>query len=257
MDLELRILLAVTRRLPRVRGSGRVGHALAHLYRRKPRPAVVVDVLGSKMRLDPMEYVEGDVLFIPQIYDRGEIRELMRVLQPGAVFLDLGANVGFYTLLFSRFVGFEGRVIAFEADPGMAALLSENVRLNRCENVTVVARGVSDADERVPFGVNLRGYRGSSSFLVSGEESVEVDCRTLNGLLDEHGVSRVDGIKVDIEGMGTRVLRRFLSECPRERVPEIIVAEKEEGLAEVMADHAYRLTYESALNQTYRRMSVP
>jgi FkbM family methyltransferase len=208
------------------------------------------------MRLDPMEYVEGDILFIPQIYDRGEVHELTRRLQPGSVFLDLGANVGFYALLFSRLLGPNSRVLAFEADPAMVERLTENVRLNARPNVTIVPYGVSDANETIPFGVNLRGYRGSSSFLVEGEQSVEVECRTLASLLDEHGVTRVDGMKVDIEGMGTRVLTRFFAECRPAQAPRVVVAEKEDGLPELMAANGYTAVYESALNSTYVRQGT-
>jgi len=80
MNIELRLLLWLARHLPRVRGSGRLGHHLAEFYRRKKRSSVVCDVLGFRMRLDPMEFVDGDILFVPQICERRERRLLERAL---------------------------------------------------------------------------------------------------------------------------------------------------------------------------------
>ena len=89
MDIELRLLLSLTRHLPRVKGSGRLGHEAARFFRRKPRSNVVSDVLGFRMCLDPMEYVDGDILFVPQVCERNERRMLERTLRSGDTFFDI------------------------------------------------------------------------------------------------------------------------------------------------------------------------
>lgn len=253
MDRELRLLLTLTRRLPQVRGSGRIGHSIARFYRRRPRSSVVVDVLDFRMRLDPMEYVEGDLLFVPQIYDRGELARLREMLRPGSVFLDVGANVGFYSLFASRLVGDSGLVLAIEADPEVAQRLRENVDINGCRNVRVVPCGVSDREERLSLGVNLRGNRGSSSFLHSWQRSIEVPCLPLLAVLREHAVTRVDAAKLDVEGFGVRVLRPFLAECTADQLPRLVVVEKEDGLQDLLSRAGYTPIYESAMNLTFHR----
>ncbi|HSA57284.1 MAG TPA: FkbM family methyltransferase [Gemmatimonadaceae bacterium] len=253
MDRELRLLLTLTRRLPQIRGSGRLGHSIARFYRRRPREPVVTDVLDFRMRLDPMEYVEGDLLFVPQIYDRGELARLRTMLGPGSVFLDVGANVGFYSLVASRLVGEDGLVLAIEADPEVAERLRENLDLNGCRNVRVVPCGVSDRAERLSLGVNLRGNRGSSSFLQSGQRSVEVQCLPLLDVLRQHGVDRVDAAKLDVEGFGLRVLRPYLSMCTPEQRPRLVVIEKEDGVNDLLGQAGYDAVYESAMNLTFRR----
>ena len=252
MDPELRLLLAITRRLPRVRGSGRLGHSVARLYRRKPRLAVVVNVLDFQMRLDPMEYVDGDLLFVPQIYDRGELAWLHRELRMGSVFLDIGANVGFYSLFASRLIGDSGVALAIEADPETARRLEDNIQLNGCRNVRVVPHGVSGRHERLPFGVNLRGNRGSSSFLASWQRSIEVECQPLLTVLHQHGIFRVDAAKIDVEGFATRVLRPWLSDDDPALRPRLLIVEKEDGVDDLVRHAGYASVYKSAMNVTHR-----
>lgn len=60
------------------------------------------------------------------------------MLEPGSTFWDIGANIGFYTLLASRRVGAQGRVVAFEPTPATVARLRQHVTQNDCANVTVL-----------------------------------------------------------------------------------------------------------------------
>src|SRR5437660_7918884 len=68
-DFELRALLAITRSLPRVPGAVRIAATIRTLYLRKPRRRLIADVLGFKMKLDPSDWVEGGLLFWPQLWD--------------------------------------------------------------------------------------------------------------------------------------------------------------------------------------------
>ena len=70
---------------------------------------------------------------------------LQQYLRPGMIFYDIGANIGFFSLLAARIVGKDGRVVAFEADPEIAARLREHITRNDC--------GVISVEER-PCGLN-------------------------------------------------------------------------------------------------------
>jgi len=98
LDRELRFWLAVTRRLPKVRGAGWLGNLVANWYNRRPRNLVIADIGGIRAELDPGENVDAALLFFPHLYDYKEIAFLRRHLKAGDRFIDVGAHVGFYSL---------------------------------------------------------------------------------------------------------------------------------------------------------------
>jgi FkbM family methyltransferase len=212
-DAELRALLALTRRLPNSRPSRAVARALRKLYLRRPRADVECDMEGARMRLAPSDYVEGQLLFGPQLYE-GEERDFVRShLAPGDTFLDLGSHVGCYALVAARAVGPIGRVLAVEANPRTYERLVANVGLSGADNVAAVHCGVSDRHETLGLHVRASKNTGASSFLVDVGDTVPVECRPLLDILEAHGVERVAGAKLDIEGLEYRVLDRFFADA--------------------------------------------
>lgn len=232
MDVELSILRTITSALPRVKGAGFIGNAIRRFYARKPREMQRSKVLNYEMLLDPCECVDGGLLFYPELYDRREISFLRRVLRPGDTFLDIGANIGFYSLIASSIIGATGQVIAVEADPETATRLKEHLRINRCKNSIVYQVGISDRFETLNLAVNEHGNRGGSSFLASSSRSVAVDCQPLTDFLSSALKSSLPPrlMKMDIEGMELRVMRAFMSTAPRTIWPEFLIIEDNRGL---------------------------
>lgn len=225
LDTELRTVLQFTRRLPKLRGAGTLGNLFRDFYLRKKRSDVIADVLDFKMQLNPAEMVDSALLLFPQVYDHREIAYMRGALAPGDVFLDVGANIGFYSLVASRCVGTTGRVIAIEADPYSHQRLTNNVRLNAMANVTALNVGVSDCEETLRLGVNADGNRGESSFLLQSDTGVDVACKSLLSLLKAEGIHQIRGAKFDIEGFEFRVLRQFLEDAPTALYPHFIIIE--------------------------------
>ena len=121
---------------------------------------------------------------------------------PGMVAFDVGANVGYYTLLLSRGVGPQGRVIAFEPNPINVAHLKEHLRLNKIGNVEIVEAAVSDREGTAFF--SGEGSMGKLSQTGAPIKTVKLDT-----------YPRPDFIKMDIEGEETAALRgsaRILAE---------------------------------------------
>ena len=222
---ELRAVLQFTRRLPKLRGAGALGNLFRDFYLRKTRREVIADVLDFKMHLNPAEMVDSGLLLFPQVYDHREIAYLRAALAPGDVFLDVGANIGFYSLVASKCVGTSGRVLAMEADPYSHKRLSDNLRLNAMTNVTALNVGVSDREETLRLCVNADCNRGESSFLLQTDAGVEVECKPLLRLLREHGIRQVRGAKFDIEGFEFRVLQNFLEDAPVSLYPQFVIIE--------------------------------
>jgi FkbM family methyltransferase len=241
MDRELKILRAVTTRLPRVSGIGIGGNFARDFYARKPRPRVVAEVRGAWMELDPSENVDGTLLFCPQLYDRRELAAVLPALAPGDVFVDVGSHIGLYALLAAGRVAPSGRVIAIEADPSTHARLVGNVRRNPGLAVETVCVAVSDVPGTARLALNTSGNRGGNSLLVGGDDAIEVPCRTLAAVLADCRVGPVAGMKLDVEGMEFRVLKRYFEDVPEPSRPRVIVFEHQLGWIEQAGGDASQL----------------
>lgn len=146
-------------------------------------------------------------------YEEGQWKLVSRALGPGGVFVDVGANQGFYTILASRLVGPSGHVYAFEPAPTEAGKLHSNLRLNRCRNVTVESVAVGAAPGRAPFHLYL-GHQGSWSGLRQGASDVAVKAQVIDVpvvRLDDYfaglPLHRLDMMKIDVEGGELPVLQ--------------------------------------------------
>lgn len=143
---------------------------------------------------------------------RTEIRALAGSLAPGDVAVDVGANKGAYLPSLARAVP-DGRVVAFEPQPALAAYLARACAAAGLENVVVEAVGVSDRDGSLPLAVPGRGASSQDASFEPGVRAragegriLEVPVRTLDGYFaDEPG--RIGALKIDVEGHELSVLR--------------------------------------------------
>ena len=120
-------------------------------------------------------------------------------IKPGMTVLDIGANIGFFTLMYSKLAGDTGRVIAFEPDPENFRLLRKNVGAHGCRNVTCRQEAVTAATGRIKLFFSEE-HRGDHRIFDSGDgrTSSEVPCSSIDDLLGPDG--RADFIKMDIQG---------------------------------------------------------
>lgn len=158
-----------------------------------------VELQGLRLYLSPNDKYITPTLIQSGVWEPFETEVATREIRPGDTVLDLGANIGYYTLLFSGLVGDEGRVFAFEPDPANFAILKKNVRVNRCRNVIMVPRAVSNKSGFL----NL--YRcdddaGDHRVYDSGDgrSAHEVECVRLDDYFAPG--ERVDFIKMDLQG---------------------------------------------------------
>jgi FkbM family methyltransferase len=164
---------------------------------------------------------------------------LVDMLSPGDVFYDLGANVGFFTLLAARLVGPQGAVVAFEPDPRNAKTLRANMARNGFSHVTVVEQGVSDTSGSLRFNVKDSTM---SRLARPGEEGIDVPVTTLDDFIAGGAAPAPTLVKMDIEGAEIAALQG----APRmiaEQLPEIIceVHGTERQVREILAAAGYSL----------------
>jgi FkbM family methyltransferase len=136
------------------------------------------------------------------LYERKKQRLISQEVRPNAVFYDVGANVGFYSLLASQLVN-GGKVFAFEPCPKNLAYLKQHLVLNRVTNTEVLPLAVSDNNGTACFDVEGTGSMGH----LSSEGSIAVQTATLDSLVEQGKILPPDYIKMDIEGGELAALR--------------------------------------------------
>lgn len=261
-DVVLRLFARYTRKLPdrrKVRGLAVFALWLycyaQHRMRRGPaaRPRVVAtDVHDFSMRLATSDFVDLHLLFVPQFYEAEELAFVRAMLEPGDVFIDIGAHVGLYSLVAWRAVGASGRVLAIEANPETFGRLSANLAMNRASNVTAANIGVSDRCETLRLDSGTGPFAAAGSFLPGILDATpsngraprtehDVECAPLLEVLDRHGLAHIDGVKIDVEGLEYRVLSAFFRDAAPDRWPRFIVLEFHEGWVEAAGGNVLSL----------------
>jgi FkbM family methyltransferase len=135
-------------------------------------------------------------------YERELQQHLIRTLKPGDCFFDVGANVGFFSLLASVLVGPAGRVVAFEPLPRNTELLRANLGLNAVTNVAVVEAAVAETAGTTVFAIAGSPSMGS----MDAAQGIEVPVVGLDELVEAGEVPIPAAIKMDVEGAESRAL---------------------------------------------------
>lgn len=151
-------------------------------------------------------------LYVCGSFEPNEFAFLDRVLKPGMVFVDVGANDGYYTLFAARRVGPSGRVVAAEPSSRERAHLQRNLGRNGLDNVTVVPAAIGAdsgvADLHLAHGVHA-GHNTLGSFAhedVVRASLERVPIEPLDSVVARLGLSRIDFVKIDVEGAEARVI---------------------------------------------------
>jgi len=147
-------------------------------------------------------------------YEAAKQRKIIERVRPGMVCWDVGANVGFYTLLLAELVGASGRVFAFEPVPRNVELLRRHLEMNKYQNVRVLPCALGDVDGEVGFDPGMSHLVGR----MADKGRWKVTCSKADSLLDAGEIEAPDVIKVDVEGAEAAVIRGALRAMGRHPV---------------------------------------
>jgi FkbM family methyltransferase len=230
-------IIALAQRSRLKRGAFRpMLSGLVNLLRTGP---VDVQYQGASFRFyHQASATERGALFNPD-YNLEELDFLRAHTPAGGVFVDVGANVGTYAMPLARHVGANGRVIAIEPHPVTHARLAFNNSASGYTQVRLVAAAAGPADGDLM--IETDGDNLGASHIVSGAASgkaIKVASLRLQRILEEAGVSRVDALKIDVEGFEDRVLTGFFRQSPPSLWPRAVVIEhlsKNEWLEDCIA----------------------
>jgi FkbM family methyltransferase len=196
---------------------------LVNLFRGGP---VDVQYQGASFRFyHQFSATERGALFNPD-YNLQELDFLRGHTPAGGVFVDVGANVGTYALVLARHVGAAGKVIAIEPHPVLHARLAFNRTASGFDHAILVAAAAGAADGELM--IETDGDNLGASHIATGNASalaVKVPALRLQRILQDSGVSKVDTLKIDIEGFEDRVINPFFADAPRALWPRAVVIE--------------------------------
>ena len=209
-------LLRIARAIPIAGGAVRNYGAIA-LTRMRAAP-VDFDYHGLTLRFYPTMYASArHMLFTPRASERAERAFLLRHLPADGVFVDVGANAGFFAFAIAA-ARPAARVLAFEPIERYASVLAFNIAANRLSNVALEAVALSDQDGEMAFSL-------ATQSLAYGEDRVIVPTRRLDTVLAQRGLDRVDALKIDVEGAEDLALLPFYDAAPRAMWPRAVLIE--------------------------------
>ena len=221
-----------------------------------------LETFGVRMRLYPYKNVcERRILFTPQYFDTDELRILTSRITEGFTFIDVGSNVGWYALSVAREAGTTStRILAVEPQPEIFDRLIYNIRQNPSCTIKAVDCAVADKTGELTLFLDPLN-RGEASLKIvnsSQTDAVRVPAVTLLELLRREGLTRVDAIKLDVEGAEDLVLDPFFRDAPETLHPSLfIVANVPErwqiDVVKLLKGNGYKQTLETKMNFVFER----
>jgi len=229
-------------------------YKLIRLKRRKINWSdLIVDVNGYKLSLIPNDAGISTELALFGIHEPLNTKMLAKQLRKDMICLDIGANIGYYTLLESKIVGNNGKIIAIEPSPVNFSKLQKNIQMEGATNIEVYNLAAGDKDGKIKF---LLKKQSNLSRIVSEDEIkpsdniVEVPIRKLDGFLEERALKKLDFLRMDVEGyeffiyMGIRnSIRKFSPTMQIEIHAHHLGEERTRELLEKLKEDGYETEY--------------
>jgi FkbM family methyltransferase len=224
---------------------------------------------GLRVRLHPCRNgCEKGALFTPQMYEARERTELFaeidkaRAAGRAFMFVDIGANVGLFSLLVASYAGSNAKILAIEPEPENVRRLQFNVSANPGIPVRVIALALGERAGTVALEIDRRDRGGTRTrpLVHDGHTGIiDVECRPLLEVLRKEGVSRIDVLKIDVEGAEDTILIPFFRDAAESLWPNFIIIEDAPGswrsdLYSVLAARSYTIAARTRQNVMMRRL---
>lgn len=254
------MILGLCRRLP---ATSRFYYSLIKTLRGPLRKFGVrpYDVVIENLRLRLMNrgnYCETTALFAPQFYDREEIAWLCAELSEGGAFMDIGGNVGLYSLFVARRLDGKVDIFTVEPHPELNDRMMFNVRENGL-SVNLVSVALSDYEGEGALALSSH-QDGQNALNRSGAArmSINVEVTTLLNLCRRMNISAIRALKIDVEGHEYPILKHFFSNAEKTLWPQAIVIEHvhdKHNVINYLLDHGgYRIEGRTQRNLLLKRM---
>ena len=221
-DHGARSLDAMVKRLVHAHKTLPLGPFRQQLYRlyrvyvsRQSNRVVDAEIDGVRYRLDLGENIDSTIYF-RGAWEPAATMAVKRIVRPGMTVFDVGANIGYFSLLFAQLVGDSGSVIAFEPTTWAFEKLSANIALNAFRNVSAERLALSDVAHSREARSEQTAFRASwpVSGPVARRDPEVVTFVPLDSYVAQLDIKHVDLIKIDVDGYELRVPQRGARDAP-------------------------------------------
>ena len=193
-------------RLPGFKGKAKI----EAMFRALLKPHISTVHHDIRMELDPEEWLQIDLRASGRLEPRTTAL-FERILRPGDCYVDVGAHVGYHSLVAARLVGEDGRIIAIDPQPYNCAKILTNAELNGFANIVVVTAAVAEADGFASLKNQSRQDKARLTLVGPGVNdgalTFVVPTITLRWLIETYALRPVNLLKIDVEGLELEVLK--------------------------------------------------
>ena len=210
-DFFLKIYLKIITKMSRGKGYGKKYNVIKSVSN-KIETSLITDsaeVWAGKIFLHPNDAFR---LSIYGIHSKIDFEIFQKYVKKGDNVLDIGANIGYFTLMLAKLVGPTGKVFAFEPDPRNISLLKKNIETNGYQNVVVVPKAVSNVNEKCTLFTSQSSFGQNRIYepkKTKNQKYVPIESETI--LLDDffknnENIENISFVKIDVEGAEKFVL---------------------------------------------------
>lgn len=217
----------------------------------------IISVKGVRLELHLDDWIQAHMYFLNH-YEQEETDLVLQKLPEGGIFIDIGANVGFYSLFAAKKVGKSGKVLSFEPFPLNVQRLKRNITLNNFSQIKVVPMAIGNNSGKLDlyYSEHDQNLGTVSGFGNTTSHSVTVDLIRLDDYIEKHTPERIDVIKIDIEGaeydalLGMKqTLAKFKPAILIEISPDILA--KTNKTADDIKDILFQLNYKITAHHSH------
>lgn len=228
-------------------------------FARKLKGPFDVEFCRIRWRLYPEENYCDRVIFARKsLPEQAEHEALIDIIKPGMTFVDVGANIGSYSLFVAEKSGNTAHIVALEPHPQTFQKLQFNLQINSVENATALQLASGPKRTMLQLWSDGGSNIGHTSILKEGTSnpkiSVDVDVVPLVEILAGQGVENIDLLKIDIEGFEDQVLTPFFQTANKTLWPKHLLIETahrsiwQDDVVDWMDQAGYRVVFQTKEN---------
>ena len=212
-----------------VRGSGKLTEILLKfLPIPHPKAPCIIETLHNfKVIVDPFtdKGIEK-VLFLYGTYEEGTLRMMKHLLKDAKTFIDIGANIGIMSLYAAKIMNKKGKIWSFEPLTSTYNILTQNIKLNRFQNIRSENLAIGSRNESLSIYENININRGAASLIDDGDSKLKQSVKVirLDHYLENNKINEpIDCIKIDVEGWELQVLKGATTILTSSNAPVCII----------------------------------
>ena len=237
-------------------GRGKLKHLFSRLIKQYNN-LKYLDLIynGLKIRLSPFgNTIESKILLSSKIREEIELNEVKKAVKNKGIFIDVGANVGYYSLFAAKFGA--KKIISFEPNPVLCERFKKNIELNKFEErINLFECALGDKKGNTRLNLNKNDI-GSSSLLKNSLSTnfINVKVFSLIEILETKNIKKIDALKIDVEGFEDKIMKPFFEKSNQELYPKTVIIEdsgKKQWKWDViswMFKHGYKLVNRTKSN---------